>query len=105
MSTEFAVTEHCLNAFKEFKATLSTRELSAKLMQANKLCAEMYKSKNKSIWFKFGSDDTLATTTGEIIHDLNLPQSHSNNKFMLEKINMVIEGQKNRKESLLVYFS
>lgn len=56
---------------------------------------------NKSIWFKFFSDDTGATDTNDIINSLKLPKSHQNHKYMLDCINTAINNPK----ELQVYYS
>jgi len=60
-------------------------------------CENHYKEENNivdeniNIWFRFSSDDTLATTTKDIISDLNLPVSHPNHKLLIEKFSDVIK--------------
>jgi len=43
------------------------------------------------LWFKFSSDDTLATTIRDIETDLSLPASHGNYKFLIERIKQAVD--------------
>ena len=52
------------------------------------------------LWFKFSSDDTLATTIRDIEKDLSFP-SHNNYKFLIERI----EGAIDLNGELFVYYS
>jgi hypothetical protein len=42
------------------------------------------------LWFRFSSDDALATTIRDIETDLSLPPTHNNRKFLIEKIEHAI---------------
>jgi len=54
-----------------------------------------------SLWFRFFKGDTGATTIREIEHDLNLPDSHRNNKHMREQI----KGSYDLNNEIEVYYS
>ena len=56
---------------------------------------------NKSLWFKFFDNDTLATTIGNIKGDLSLPSNHPNHRLMIENLSFAIE----LKKELEIYFS
>jgi len=55
------------------------------------------------LWFKFGSDDTLATTIEDIEKDLNLPSNHGNHKLLIDKFLLAIDN--NPETELMIYFS
>lgn len=56
--------------------------------------------KDKSMWFKFFPGDTTVTTIEDIKKDLNLPSSHNNYKYIIEKMEIAVENN-----SLEIYFS
>lgn len=58
----------------------------------------------KSLWFKFGHQDTLATTIQDIKRDLTLPASHDNRKLIIEQFELVTNSLSPDNE-LRVYFS
>jgi len=55
------------------------------------------------LWFKFGSDDTLATTIEDIRINLNYATSNGNRELLIDKMKMVIDL--NPETELMVYFS
>lgn len=61
-------------------------------------------SYEKSLWFKFGSDDTLSTTIQEIEHTLAMPITNQNRQLLIEQFEMVTEDIEPKKE-LRVFFS
>ena len=85
---------------------LKNRDLQA-LLKALIELQERYQSLhgiNKTIWFKFGSDDTLCTTISNIDVALCLPEKHGNHKLMLEQFAMVY-NEMDANSELRVYFS
>ena len=57
-----------------------------------------------SMWFKFGSDDTLATTIDDIESALSLPIGHSNRDLIIESFDRVSKDLDHKKE-LRVFYS
>jgi hypothetical protein len=57
-----------------------------------------------SMWFKFGTNDTLATTIDDIERTLELPTTHGNYKHMIEGFELVTEDLDHKKE-IRVYYS
>lgn len=57
-----------------------------------------------NLWFKFGHQDTLATTIQDIYRDLQLPASHPNRQLMIEQFELVSKDL-NPDNELRVYFS
>lgn len=57
----------------------------------------------KGMWFRFGNDDTLATTINDIERDLNLPSNSDNHELLIDRMKMVIDL--NPETELLIYFS
>lgn len=66
-------------------------------------CVEMY-GFGGELWFKFGEDDTLCTTVGEIYHTLSLPENHKNHQFLLEQFRLVT-GDIDPDHEIQPYFS
>lgn len=100
------VTYACANAMFKYLKYLKnndTNELVKELRKAEKYCFSEY-GKDKTLWFKFGQDDTLATTISDIANDLNLPSKHSNKRFLIERFEMVTKDLKHKNE-LQVFFS
>ena len=58
--------------------------------------------KDKDLWFKFGSDDTLATDIRNIVQELK--GTKRNREHLIDKFKMVTEDTNPDKE-LRVYFS
>jgi hypothetical protein len=61
---------------------------------------ELKPKNNETLWWKFTKDDTFAWDIDNIINDLSLPRSHSNNKYVMKLINHTVEHK-----SLRTFFS
>jgi hypothetical protein len=55
------------------------------------------------MWFRFGSDDSLANTIDDIERDLNLSKNHPNHKHLIDRFLLVIGN--NPQAELLIHFS
>ncbi len=60
------------------------------------------KKRGINLWFKFGENDTLATTIENLKSYLNLPYSHINRKFIEEQIGMIVDDPNSK---LIVFLS
>lgn len=101
MKTVFAITEQCVNAFKKYSQSRDVKDLAFRLNEANRYCQKEFGGNKKSIWFKFGNDDTMATTVNDIVGGLSLPPYHNNYRFIISKIKNVCRKNVN----LLVFYS
>lgn len=94
----------CTNAMFNY---LKDNDLSRFVADLNRIqyhASETIGGENASLWFKFGADDTLATTISDIVNNLHLPLSHNNHKLMLEKFSLVVNNMEADKE-LRVFYS
>ena len=85
---------------------LKDRELEKLKNRLNRYvnhCVEKY-GRNGELWFKFGEDDTLCTTVGEIYSTLSLPENHKNHQFLLEQFRLVT-GDIDPDHEIQPYFS
>lgn len=98
----------CTNAMFKFKKGQINLDL---LIVELKKCENHYKDINnipnddpRKLWFKFGEDDTLATTILNLKNDLSLPKGHGNHKFRIQQFDIVFMDI-DPKNELRVYFS
>lgn len=96
---------NCEEAMFEFLKNGNVQNLIEKLERVEEHHSEEIECTDdeKGIWFRFGSDDTLATTINDIERDLNLPSNHGNHKLLIDRMKMVIDLNSN--VDLLIYFS
>ena len=93
----------CTNAMYEY---LQGRYRRSQLISKLKEIENHYRNEindfaqSKSFWFRFFENDSLATCTYEINKVLELPESHSNYRDMIENFNIAVDDG-----SLQVYFS
>jgi len=82
------------------------KALLEKLLEVQNYCNIKYGNLlgEKSLWFKFGEDDTLSTTIDEIDVLLSLPKTHINNAYILEQFELVTNDI-DPKNELIVYYS
>lgn len=90
-----------IDIFQRFLKHEDVAILVNNICKLEKDIEDQMKPKNdESLWWKFSEDDTFAWDIDNMINDLSLPRSHSNNKYVMELINDTIENK-----SLRVYFS
>jgi len=85
---------------------LKSRDLKSLLNTLIEL-QERYRAlhgEGKSIWFRFGDDDTLCTTISDIEVALCLPEKHTIHKLMLEQFAMVC-NEMDATHELIIYFN
>ncbi len=84
----------CTNAMFNFLKNKDLDKLLADLNRTEKHASENMAGKDigkdASLCFKFGDDDTLVTTIGDIAKDLSLPSKHGNHKLMIENFESII---------------
>ena len=96
---------NCTEAMFEY---LKNKDIE-KLISILKNCEEHYRKEiectnpDLGMWFRFGSDDTLTNTIGDIELNINLPHGHPNYKFLIERFKLVIGL--NTDVELMIYFS
>ena len=95
----------CENLFYLYiQNQISTSDLINGLEEIEKQVSEKKPNseKNGNLWFKFGKDDTNATTIKNLKSYLNLPHYHINRKFIEEQIGMIIDDPNTK---LFVFYS
>ncbi|MFW5721107.1 MAG: hypothetical protein ACOCWW_01830 [Bacteroidota bacterium] len=98
------VTYKCANAIHRYLKNGNMNDLISDLKKAENFLHEKYGGNDKCMWFKFGIDDTLATTISDIVNDLKMPSNAKNRMFMLERFNKVTKDLKHKNE-LQVFYS
>ncbi|MFW6247368.1 MAG: hypothetical protein ACOC22_04335 [bacterium] len=94
----------CSNAMFIYLKNGNVSELINELKEAENYLHEKHGGEDKCMWFKFGIDDTLATTISDIVNDLKMPSNARNRMFMLERFNKVTKDLKYKNE-LQVFYS
>lgn len=94
----------CTNAMFNYLKDGNLGQLISDLNRVQDHAIENIGGEGASLWFKFGADDTLATTIGDIARDLQLPSSHGNHKLMIENFDLVVNNMDANKE-LRVFYS
>lgn len=95
------------NAFFNYsKRNIGVSELVNELNEAEKqISSRNPEVENANLWFKFGVDDTLATTIQDVKNDLSLSHSHPNRMFLDEKINLCMENSLNSDYDIQIFYS
>ena len=94
----------CTNAMFNYLKDNDLNRLISDLKRIEYHASKTIGGKDASLWFKFGSDDTLVTTIPGILTRLNLPLSHNNHQLMLENFDLVVNSMEAKKE-LRVFYS
>jgi hypothetical protein len=98
-------TYSCTNAIFEFLKDLDSKKLISKLRNIELHAKDsISNSDEKTLWFKFGNDDTLSTDIKDIEFELLLPSSHENNKRLINLFEMVTKDIEPSHE-IRVFFS
>jgi hypothetical protein len=90
----------CTNAIFNFTKDNDLNKLVSKLEMIENDARVEIGGKNKTLWFKFGSDDTLATTINDFKSDL----SNTNKDYMIDNFKLVTANLEIKNE-LKVFFS
>ncbi len=90
----------CTNAMFNFLKDNDSDKLIAELKKVETHAKETFGGKDKNIWFKFGSSDTLTTTISDIKTDLTT----RNRNHILDNFKLVTSDL-NPQNELQVFFS
>lgn len=98
------VTYKCENLFYLYnQKSIGVFDLIKGLKEAEEVMRKKHPEvEDGGLWFKFGEDDTMATTIQNLKQDLNLSHSDPNRMFIEEKIGMLVDDLECK---LLVYYS
>lgn len=79
----------CSNAIYNYTIDGDLSKLISTLQEVQEHAKQTIKGRNKSLWFKFFSGDTLATDIGDISRILSV-ESQQNKEFLLECFRLAI---------------
>jgi hypothetical protein len=78
----------CTNAIFQYLKDSDLEKLLTDLYRIEDIARKAI-SEHGELWFKFGLDDTLATTIENIKTDLKLPDTHPNKKLLIGQFHLV----------------
>lgn len=93
----------CSTAMFNYLKNGNENLLISELKRAEQFMTDTYGGKNKCLWFKFGLDDTLATTITDIIIALKSPVNSRNRKLLIDGFQLVTKDLEIKNELQAFY--
>lgn len=92
--------------YQYYMKDIGVSELCVKLRTYEEYMRKKYPEiENANLWFKFGLDDTEATTIAGVYDMLSLSHTSPNRQYLEEKIGIVTENPLDENYKLQVFFS